>query len=120
MVELALFLPVYFVITMATIETCRMLYLRQSLKIAAYECARLAILPGAKADDVRTQCDVILQGRRVRNYTFSMNPPDPKTLKYGDIFVATVEIAANDNALVGSWFYSGRKLVESVSIMAEQ
>lgn len=46
MIELALFLPVFFMITMATVETCRVLYLRQSLTIAAYECARIGIVPG--------------------------------------------------------------------------
>ncbi len=44
-VELALFLPVYFLVAMGTIETCRALYIRQSLKIAAYECARVGIIP---------------------------------------------------------------------------
>ncbi len=53
MVELAVSLPMLVGLAMATIETCRFLYIKQSVKIAAYECARLAIVPGAVEEDVQ-------------------------------------------------------------------
>jgi hypothetical protein len=119
LIELAVCLPVFFLITMATIETCRMIYLRQSLKIAAYECARLGIVPGATMSALKDQCDAILLGRNVRGYTFSCEPPDPTILQYGDLLKVSIRISANENALVGTWFYRDKILTESVTIMAE-
>ena len=39
-VEFAVIAPVFFLILLGTIETCTMIFLQQSLKIAAYEAAR--------------------------------------------------------------------------------
>lgn len=119
LIELAICLPVFFLITMATIETCRMIYLRQSLKIAAYECARLAIVPGSTRQNVVDQCDLILLGRNINGYQFSCTPTDPSTLTYGDLFKVTLQIAAKDSSIVGTWFYRNKIFTESVTIMAE-
>ena len=104
---------------MATIETCRMIYLRQSLKIAAYECARLAIVPGTTRENVVDQCDLILLGRNINGYQFSCTPTDPNSLTYGDLFKVTIQIAAKDSSIVGTWFYRNKIFTESVTIMAE-
>lgn len=119
LIEFAIFLPVLFLITMATLETCRMIYLRQSLKIAAYECARLAIIPGATSSDIQAQCDAILQGRKIETYKLTCTPASPDALKLGDHFTAEVEAPASEAAIVGSWFYQNKTLREKVVIMAE-
>lgn len=119
MIEFAICMPIFFLIAMGTIETCRMIYLRQSLKLAAYECARVGIMPGMTPDVLQSQCDVILGGRRIRNYKFSCIPANPADLKFGDLFKTTVTVSAEENALVGAWFYQSKVLSESVSIMAE-
>ena len=119
MIELAVFLPVLFAITMGTIETCRMLYLRQSLKIAAYECARLGIVPDVKAEDLQSQCDAILLGRGLNGYEFSCTPSNLSNLKYGEFLTTTASIPAQESTLLGSWFYQGKVFTESVTIMAE-
>lgn len=119
MIELALFLPVFFIITMGTIETCRMLYLRQSLTIAAYECARMGIITGMTQDSLKIQCDNILLGRKVRGAVMKVEPADLQSLQFGDILAVTVEAPADDNALLGTWLYRGKQMVETVKIMAE-
>lgn len=96
-----------------------MIYLRQSLKIAAYECARLAIIPGVTADDLQAQCDAILQGRKINQYKLVCTPSDPSALTMGDHFTAEVQAPASEAAVVGSWFYQGKTLHEKVVIMAE-
>jgi hypothetical protein len=116
---MAVCFPVFFLITMATIETCRMIYIRQSLKIAAYECARLGIVPGATKEALQSQCDLLLLGRNIRGYQFSCEPEDPSTLNYREYFTTTVRIAAKDSAIVGTWFYRDKIFAESVTIMAE-
>ncbi len=119
LIELAVFIPILFVISIATLETCRMIYLRQSLKIAAYECARLAIVPGVTAEDIQAQCDAVLLGRKIDEYTLTCTPADPQQLRVGELFKAEVEAPATEAAIVASWFYSGSSLKEHVVIMAE-
>lgn len=104
---------------MATIETCRMIYLRQSLKIAAYECARLGIVPGTTRQNVVDQCDLILLGRNINGYQFSCTPANPTSLTYGDMYKVTLQIAAKDSSIVGTIFYRNKLFTESVTIMAE-
>ena len=120
MVEFAVCLPVFFLIAMGTIETCRMIYLRQSMKIAAYECARLGITPEITVETIEDQCDVILLGRNINNYEMTLDPADPATLQFGELFTVTIEAPVSENALVGTWFYSDTTIAKSVSIMAER
>ena len=119
MIEFAVCLPVFFLISVATIETCRMIYLRQSLKLAAYESARVGILPEITPENIQDQCDVILMGRNIQDYTLTCNPTDPSTLQFGQLLVTTVEAPAGTNALIGSWLYGSQTVSESVTIMAE-
>lgn len=95
-----------------------MIYLRQSLKMAAYETARLSIIPGVKNKDLETMCDVFLRGRKLQGYTLALSA-DPSQCSYRDTITVTIEIPAEKCALVGSWFYKDQKFSESVTIMAE-
>ncbi len=119
LVEFVCCLPMFFAITMGTIEVCRMIYIRQSLKIAAYECARLAIVPDVTLANVQDQCDAILQSRKVKNYTLSASHANLSTLHSGDVLTISIRTLARDNAIVGTWFFRDKELNESVSIMAE-
>ena len=119
LVEFALCLPLFLAIGFGTLETCRMIYLRQSLKIAAYEAARLAIVPGVDADAVATQCDLVLSGRNITEYEFQCLPEDPNLAEVGEIITVTVSANAESYALIGGWFYQGEVVTQSVSIMAE-
>ncbi|MEO1526341.1 MAG: TadE/TadG family type IV pilus assembly protein [Planctomycetota bacterium] len=119
LVEFALCLPLFLIIGFGTLETCRMLYLRQSLKIAAYEAARIAIVPEVDADAVEAQCDLILSGRNIADYEFSCVPADPNTAGFGEVITVTASVDAASYAIVGGWFYQGEVVTQSVSIMAE-
>lgn len=119
MVELALFLPVFFMITMATVETCRVLYLRQSLTIAAYECARLGIVPGMSLDALQSQCDAIMNGRNIKGAVLSTNPASLESLRYGDTLTVSISVALDTNVVLSTWFYRGRRVTETTTIMAE-
>lgn len=96
-----------------------MIYLRQSLKIVAFECARLGIVPEMTTSDLQDQCDVLLLGRKLRDYKMTCSPADLSTLKYGDTLTVTVDIQAASNVLLGSWFHRNKTFTESVTIMAE-
>ena len=96
-----------------------MVYLKQSLKIAAYECARVAIVPGSTDEDVKNQCDAILLARRMKDYEIATEPESIASLDYGDLYTVSISLPAEPNALIGSWFYKQKTLKESVTIMAE-
>ncbi len=89
------------------------------LKIAAYECARVGIIPGTTLSDMQLQCDAVLAGRRIKNYRLTTIPADPRSLHFGDVLTATVTATTKDNALAVTWFYRTETWTESVKIMAE-
>ncbi len=62
--EFAVCLPVMVLLVLGMVETCSMVFLKQSLAVAAYEGAHTAVKPGATSADVRAVCDNILRDRR--------------------------------------------------------
>ena len=116
--ELAVCLPILFLILFATIEACSMLQLKHNVTITAYEGARIGILPGADVALVETQCGLLLDDRNVVNYTVSMNP-DPSTLNVGDYFTVTVSADCLSNAVAGGPFFEGKSITESIVMRAE-
>ena len=119
LMEFVFCLPLLLTITFGTIETCRMMYLKQSLKIAAYETARLAILPGVTPADLQEHCELFLTSRHLEGHQLRCQPADPNDAQFGDLIRITVTMPAEANALVGAWFYQGDVLVETANIMAE-
>lgn len=119
-VEVALALPILVLVTLATIDTCAVIYLRQSAKIAAYECARVGVMNGATVQDMQVQCDSVMSNRNVHNYSMQTSVSDPSSLARGDLFTVTVSVPANANSLVTSWFYRDRVFDEPVTILAER
>ena len=118
MVELAVCLPILFLILFATIEACAMLQLKHNVMITAYEGARIGILPGADEALVQTQCGLLLDDRQVSNYTVAMSP-NPKALNIGDYLTVTVTADCLSNSVAGAPFFEGKSITESVVIRAE-
>ncbi|MEM6364497.1 MAG: TadE family protein [Planctomycetota bacterium] len=119
LIEFAMILPLYFAIMMGTVETCRMIYLRQSVKMAAYESARWSITPGAKTDDCKAIAEFFLEQRRVHGATWSCSHATLDDLQYGDVVKSTIRVPIDENALLGQWFTTSDSITESVAIMAE-
>ncbi|MFN7875839.1 MAG: TadE family protein [Pirellula sp.] len=119
LVELAVSLPVLFLITMATIETCRVIYLRQSVKIAAFESARLSNLPGATFEIIKMQTDCVLLGRNIRHYEVTCTPNPPSAAAEGDLITIRVTAPISENSVLTSWIYRDRVIDESVRIMKD-
>ncbi|TWU02624.1 TadE/TadG family type IV pilus assembly protein [Stieleria varia] len=115
-VELAICLPVLVTLMLATIEACTMYHVQQTLKITAYEGARVGTVPGATSTNVEFQCGNILDDHGVSGYAITMDPADPSTLGEGDYLTVTASAAFADNALIGGWFYQGMTLSRSVAL----
>ncbi len=118
LMELAVCLPLVVMITMATIEACSVLYLKQALKIAAYEGCRTGLVPSATVMNARAQSEELLNSRDIRGYTINITP-DPNTLRSGQLLKVEVRCKCADNLLLHSWFYKNKLLSESVEMVKD-
>lgn len=117
--ELAIFLPVLFLITITTTETCRVIYLRQSVKIAAFETARVAVVSGATLDMLQAQTDNVLLGRKITAYSLVVTPSDFASVPRGELVTIRIDTSIADNSYLGSCVFRNHRISESVSIMKE-
>lgn len=91
-----------------TIDTCNMIYLKQSLTIAAYEGGRTTIARGTVEKDAIDACQQILTDRRVKGGTVKVLPEDFEDEPLGTYIEVTVSAPCSENSIFGTWFYSGR------------
>jgi Flp pilus assembly protein TadG len=117
--EFALVLPLLVLILFATVETCSMIHLQQALKVAAYEGARIALIPGTTSANVEAAVKQILSDRRIANGSVTVTPNDYPSAATGSFIRVTASAPAKGNSLVGAWFYGGRTLTTSVEMMKE-
>jgi Flp pilus assembly protein TadG len=133
-VELAVSLPVLVLLLFGTIESCTMIFLQQSLEIAAYEGARVAILPKVSETDIRATVDQILATRRVRDANVTINLlqysdsggswenvdfPNHQDAPYGTFIRVDVSAPCRSNAVFNLQFFGERQLTGSVAFMKE-
>lgn len=118
-VELSVCLPLLILIALATIEACGMIYLKQSLKIAAYEGSRVGLVDGAEVGNVLAQADLILANRNVQLYNVALIPGDPAALAPGDYLRVSVTAPCEANSLIGGWFFQSKSLSEHVEVVKE-
>lgn len=104
---------------LATMEACTMLYLQQKLRIAAYEGARVGIVPNANSGNVTQQCRLLLDSQNVRGYRVAMAPADPTQVAPGDFLQVTVSAPFAPNSLAGGWLYDDKTLTRSVSLQTK-
>lgn len=74
-VEFAIIAPVFFLIIFAMFEFSRLNVIRHTADNAAYEAARLAIVPGATAADAVSEAQRLLSVVGARNATVKVTPP---------------------------------------------
>ncbi|HYO24039.1 MAG TPA: TadE/TadG family type IV pilus assembly protein [Lacipirellulaceae bacterium] len=117
--ELAVCLPVIVLLVLGMIEACTMIFLKQSLTVAAYEGTRAAIVPGATSADVRAACNQVLADRRVRGGTVTLTPADITSLQPGQYVDVTVSAPCSSNTVAPHKFFSGRTLSAVGSMMIE-
>lgn len=119
MVEFAIGLPILLVILFGTIETTNMMFVKQSLKIAAYEGIRVAIVRGAADENVQAAVDDILRTRQTDDYSVSIEPPDFTAAEIGSPITVRVKASCDANGFFPSWFYSGRQIAADATMMKE-
>lgn len=118
-VEFAIVLPVFLLILMGSIETCSMIFLQQSLEMAAYEGARVAIVPTTTTLNVESAANQILTPRHTQKSSISITPSDFQSAPYGTFIRVSVSVPCDSNSIIASRFYSSRTLTVNVEMMKE-
>ena len=117
--ELAICLPLIVFLLLASLEACSMIFLDHSLTIASYEGVRVAINYDSNNTDVVARCNQIITDRGVEDATVSINPADVSAIDRGNRITITVAAPCNPNALLPLWFYEGRTLSCSTTMVKE-
>ncbi len=118
-VELAVILPLLTLVTLGTIEATKMIFLKQSLLVAAFEGARTALVRSTNEGNVVAACNIVLANRRVKNAVVTVSPADFETQPYGTFIRVTVEAPCSDNCMFAPLFYGNKQFSESVEMMKE-
>lgn len=118
-VELTICLPIIGVLTFGTIEACSMIYLKQSLEIAAYEGGRTALRPGATSSEVIADCQQVVTDRGISGAGFVVTPTDILTAPVNSFLNIQVTAPCWSNLMGGEWFFAGRTIVGEVEVMKE-
>lgn len=118
-VEFAVCLPVLVLVVMGSIEACTMVFLKESLTVAAYEGSRVALQPAATQADVVARCQEVLTERNVQGGTVQVNPADIVATPPGDSIQVQVSAPCESNAVIPVWFYGGTTMSGSSTVMKE-
>jgi Flp pilus assembly protein TadG len=117
--ELAVCLPILVLLVLAMIESCTMIFLKQSLTVAAYEGIRTSIEPNATTANVEAACNAVLADRRVNDAKITISPSNFQSIARGQYITVTVSAPAGKNSVIPGSFFSGRTLAGSATMMKE-
>ena len=116
-VEMAICIPIVFLILLGALEFSRMNMLRNSIDNAAYEGARRGVVPGATACDCMDTAVSVLTAVGARSATVSITPPtiDDNTTQV----TVTISVPLSSNSWGPARFLSGATL-RSVSTKSRE
>jgi TadE-like protein len=117
--ELAICLPLIVFLLLASLEACSMIFLDHSLTIASYEGVRVAINYDGNNADVITRCNEIIAERDVDDASIAISPANVSTVNRGTPITITVSAPCDANALLPTWFYGGKTLTCSTTMVKE-
>lgn len=117
--ELALTLPLIVFLLLASLEACSMIFLDHSLTIASYEGVRMGINYDATNTSVINRCNQIINEREVSGTQITINPSNVANINRGERLTVTVSAPCDSNAILPLWFYGGRTLSVSTTMVKE-
>ncbi len=117
--ELAICLPLIVFLLLASLEACSMIFLDHSLTIASYEGVRQAINYDGTNADVLARCDEIIAERGVKSSAIAISPANVATVNRGTPITITVSAPCSPNAILPLWFYGGKTLTCSTTMVKE-
>ena len=117
-VEYAFVLPLFILVLLASIEFSRLNVMRHTADHAAYEAARIALVPGATAEEAIAAANQLLGIVGTRDATVSVDPA-VITNKTTEVTV-DIDIPFDRNALLFPRFARNRSLTASSTLRTER
>jgi hypothetical protein len=117
--ELAICLPLFVMLILASIEACSMIFLDHSLTITSYEGVRAGINYDGTNAIVLARCDEIIDERGIEDATVSISPPNVATVTRGTPIAITVSAPCDSNAIIPPWFYGGKTISVTTTMVKE-
>jgi len=112
--ELAICLPILFLIIFGSIEACNLITLKQIATQAAYDGTLIAVRRGSSESDITNSTTTVLNARGIASSTITIQGESGTpyaSLSRGDEVGVTVELPANGN-VVGPQLFSRGQLIE--------
>lgn len=117
--ELAFSLPVLIVITFGTLETCQLLFTKQSLAVAAYEAGRVAARPEGTTEVTLNRFNQIATARRLQSANLTITPSDIGAVAVGQPIRIDVTAPVALNNSTHLVLFNIPDIVESVTVIRE-
>lgn len=119
-VEAAIVLPVLVLLLLGTFEVCQVLFIRNSVLIAAYEGTRVALVPGADQENVEAMVRDILNQRNLTPQSISIQPTDFANQPNNTLVTVEVVVSARDNCTLPMLFHGSTLVREDATLMLER
>jgi Flp pilus assembly protein TadG len=117
MVEFALVAPLLFLFFFSALEFCRVAMIRHTADNAVYEGARIGIIPGATAAQVRQEAEQILNSLGLSTFDVRVTPG--KIEKDTRQVTVSVEVPLDGNSFVPNQFVGGRTIERQLTMRRE-
>lgn len=117
-VEMAIVVPILFVLVFAALEFCGVNIQRHTADNAAYEAARRGIVPGATAQDCRDEATRIMAFVGARNVTVDVTPATISDLTQE--LTVRVELPIADNGWLTPMFFDASDTIVRECRMARE
>lgn len=121
-VEFAFCVPVFIALTIGTIDLCSMLFLKESITLAAYEGARIGVGRGRTNQDVRDRIHQFLDERNIDyNAANAVQFSDPhfENAETLENVTTTVFVPLAGNLLIPSAMFATGNLQADVTLRKE-
>lgn len=117
-VEFAICVPLLFTLLFGCYELCRANLMQHAAESAAYEGARIGIIPGATEEEIRDACDFIMTSVGVR--TFTIETRNTVSREDNSEFVTVdIQIPFQENFQLGTFFVSDPTFLGSCTLRRE-
>ena len=119
LVELAVCLPTLIFVMLMAMEAADVIFLKQTLHVAAYEAARTAIKPDSTKTLAENAAKQILDDRQVSDYEITFTPSNVSGVDPGEIITVTVSAPVSENTALPSWYPGTSQLQARVKMNKE-
>ena len=117
LVEFAIVVPILILMFFAAFESCRVAMVRHTVDNAVYEGCRVAVIPGATADEAESEARKVLRAIGVDKANIHVQPTtfDRATKEVS----VSIEVPLDKNCLVPNQFVTGRTIRRQLTLRRE-